>query len=162
QAVIEETQPLRSVQIALFDRGNMSNDVSFEITTLHTSYGVALDFAARRRQTLGNIANLLLNVPDEGYTATLPGAGWKTTGAKRDGLTSIVSYTVRGGEFSITSGSVGTGFGLPVLLENQIDPFVIPSGTVASVNTGQLFVCRSLECDGELDLNGECALIGEN
>ncbi|MGB8355782.1 MAG: hypothetical protein WCD79_17925, partial [Chthoniobacteraceae bacterium] len=42
QAVIEETQPLRSVQIALFDRGNMSNDVSFEITTLHTSYGVAL------------------------------------------------------------------------------------------------------------------------
>jgi len=166
--VIEEAQPLRSAQIVLFDRGNLSNDAVFEITTLHTSRAAALDFAVRRRQTLAAIGDLVLNVSDEGYTATLPGAGWKTTGASRDGLTTVVTYSVRGGEFTITNGISPDGggadivFGLPVLVDGQIDPLVIPAGTTGIVNAGQLLVCRSLECDGELDLAGELAVIGSN
>lgn len=160
--IIEEAQPLRAVQINLFDRGNLSNDVAFEITTLHTSYSFAMDFATRRRQTLANLADLVLIVPAEGYQATLPGAGWKTTGAKRDGLTSIINYAVRGGQFTVQSGGQGIPFGLPLLTEVAINPIIVQGGTIAQVPGGSLCVCRSIQVDGELDLSGELAVIGEN
>lgn len=159
QVIIQEAQPLRAVEIALFDRGNLSNDVTFEITTLHPSYALALDFATRRRQTLGNLADLVLAVEDEAYQVTLPGAGWKTTGAKRDGITSIVSYTVRGGQFTVQEGGDPISFGLPVLLESQINPLVIPAGAVAEIKPGQLLVARALVIDGTLNNDAEMLLI---
>jgi hypothetical protein len=170
--VIQKSMPLRADWITIFDRLNRSNSVEFSISTEQPSLAGSLLGAAKASDNIGPAPALVLQITESGATTTLTlaGAAWFRTRGAMKGRTARVSYSVEGGRIDVAvAGDGSTPFPLPVLRETLgigdygIDPLIIPAGTLGTVLAGELLVCRSLQCDGELDLNGgELCIIGDN
>lgn len=168
--VIDVVRPLFAYDVSILARDNREKTISFRITTEYAAgRATALANAFSLDETLPSQADLTITLDDGIHEAVIlfHAAGWERVKVPEPaGITLRVDYTVRVGAAIVTldDSPLGAAFAMPLLIEAQIDPFVIPADKIGSVPAGELLVCRSLQCDGELDLSAgtELALIGAN
>jgi hypothetical protein len=163
--VIDVAAPLRASDVVIFGRGNRRKEIAFRIIT--QAGGMADSLAAMfiKDDGLPDQADLVLTLDDgvDVATITLPAAGWESVKPQANGLSWTCDYSVVAGvaNVMINDAVVTPSWPLQLLSESLIDPLIIPANTVADSPAGWLLVCRALECDGELDVEGELAVIGE-
>jgi len=166
--VIDRAQPIRAQWASFFARGNRQNTVQFEVERQFARTLDQLQFTHTRNDSLAlsGIYKLVWEEAD-GTTLTvqIADAVWgEPVQATGRNLAATLKYECSGGKMTATvvdgdGGTVTDEFALPLFDLGSLDPLLIPTDKIATLNAGELCVACSLEVQGELNVNGELLLI---
>jgi hypothetical protein len=105
--LVEVVEFIEALQVAVFSRGNRRNELRFSIDKVFSTLLEARQAQLTAGDDCEEKADLVFEFTDgvTTLTATIAGAGWEAIDARYHGVSCEVSYSIKGGAFTISTTS---------------------------------------------------------